>query len=105
MGQITQDGHTYLKATSRQPYKGCVLVATADNIRDQAIWHASVGIGRLIQGSWQVMPIDPGLSAKEFRSVADALSAALAHGQLACDRGQCYDTQGCHCDPATTSQC
>jgi hypothetical protein len=68
-------------AASRQPYKGYVLVATADKIRDKAIWHARVGIDRLIQGSRQVVPIDPGLGGKEFTSVADALSAALAHGR------------------------
>jgi hypothetical protein len=56
-------------------------VATADKVPDKAIWHARVGIERLIQGSWQVVPIEGGLGAKEFTSVEDALSAALAHGR------------------------
>lgn len=30
----------------RQPYKDCLLVATADKLRDKAIWHARVGIER-----------------------------------------------------------
>jgi hypothetical protein len=70
----------------RETYKGLVLIAKADKIRDQPIWHARVFMERLNDQEWGQVPILPGLEAQQFTSEEDALSAALAHGRAYVDR-------------------
>jgi hypothetical protein len=70
-----------LEATKRDNHKGHQLIARADKLRDQPIWHARVSIERLITGGWEEIRILPGLEGQQFPSEQDALSAALAHGR------------------------
>ena len=65
----------------RERYKDQIVVARLHKVRTQAIWHASVFLDRLVNGTWQEIPIKPGLDGEVFASEDGALGAALDLGR------------------------
>jgi hypothetical protein len=65
----------------RERYKGQIVVARLLKVRSRPVWHASVSLDRLVNGTWQEIPIEPGLSGQEFASEESALAAALGLGR------------------------
>jgi hypothetical protein len=65
----------------RERYKGQIVVARLLKVRALPIWHASVSLDRLVNGTWLEIPIEPGLAGLEFASEDIALSAALSHAR------------------------
>jgi hypothetical protein len=65
----------------RERYKDQIVVARLKKVRTQPIWYASVFLDRLVSGTWQEIPIEPGLAGQEFASEDSALAAALDLGR------------------------
>jgi hypothetical protein len=66
----------------RERYKGQIVVARLLKVRALPIWHASVCLDRLVNGTWLEIPIEPGLAGLEFASEDIALSAATRERSL-----------------------
>jgi hypothetical protein len=70
----------------RERYKGHIVVARLLKVRTLPIWHASVFLDRLVNGTWLEIPVEPGLAGQEFSTEDSALAAALGHGRRYVDR-------------------
>ena len=75
----------------RERYKDQIVVARLHKVRTQAIWHASVFLDRLVNGSWEEIPIKPGLDGREFASKDSAFAAALDLGRRYVDASINFD--------------
>src|ERR1700742_1478372 len=65
----------------RERYKGHIVVARLLKGRPLPIWHASVFLDRLVNGTWLEIPVEPGLAGQEFSSEDTALAAAFGPGR------------------------
>lgn len=64
----------------RERYKGHIVVARLLKVRSRPVWHASVSLDQLVNGTWQETPVQAGLAGQEFASEDSALAAALSFG-------------------------